>query len=101
MEVGIIGTGEMGNLYAREFDNLGYKVNCCDLPENRDQLEKNLDGTKIRVLDGGVAVSRRSDLIFYLMLYNITSFDSNTNHVTHNVRITPPNAKVDKSTKRV
>ncbi len=66
-EIGIIGTGEMGKLYAREFDNLGYKVNCCDLPENRSQLEKDLDGTGVRILDDGVAVSRRSDVIFYLV----------------------------------
>ena len=67
MEIGIIGTGDMGKLYAREFARAGYKVNCTDLPENRAQLEKDLAGSGICVLDDGIAVSRMSDLIFYLV----------------------------------
>ena len=67
MEIGIIGTGDMGRLYAREFARAGHKVNCTDLPENRAQLEKDLAGSGICVLDDGIAVSRMSDLIFYLV----------------------------------
>jgi len=67
MEIGVIGTGDMGKLYAKEFARASYRVNCCDLPENRGQLEKELEGTGVRILDDGVAVSRRSDLIFYLV----------------------------------
>ncbi|MBI2631425.1 prephenate dehydrogenase [Candidatus Pacearchaeota archaeon] len=67
MEIGIIGTGDMGKIYAREFSRAGYKVNCSDLPENRENLEKNLAGTGVNILDDGVAVSRSSDLIFYLV----------------------------------
>ena len=65
MEIGIIGLGDMGKLYAREFARRGYRVNGCDLPERRNQLEQELQGTGVSVLDNGVAVSRRSDLIFY------------------------------------
>jgi len=65
MEIGVIGLGDMGNLYAREFARQGYRINGCDLPERRNQLEQELQGTGVYVLDDGVAVSRRSDLIFY------------------------------------
>lgn len=67
MEIGIIGTGDMGKLYAREFARVGYRVNCTDLPENRGQLEKDLAESGAYILDDGIAVSRRSDLIFYLV----------------------------------
>ncbi len=67
MEIGIIGTGDMGRLYAREFSKLGYIVNCCDVPEKREELEQALAGTTARILDDGVAVSRSSDIIFYLV----------------------------------
>ncbi|MBI2656974.1 NAD(P)-binding domain-containing protein, partial [Candidatus Woesearchaeota archaeon] len=67
MEIGIIGTGDMGKLYAREFARVGYRVNCSDLPEKRGQLEKELEGTGVRILDDGIAVSRISDLVFYLV----------------------------------
>ncbi|MFH0831662.1 MAG: prephenate dehydrogenase [archaeon] len=66
MEIGIIGTGDMGRLYAREFAKAGYRVNCCDLPEKAGQLEKEL-ANGIYILNDGIAVSRRSDLIFYLV----------------------------------
>jgi prephenate dehydrogenase (NADP+) len=65
MEIGIIGLGDMGKLYAREFARHGYRVNGCDLPERRNQLEQELQETGVYVLDNGFAVSRRSDLIFY------------------------------------
>lgn len=56
----------MGKLYAKEFAKVGYRVNCCDLPEKQGQLEKDLAGTGVNILDNGIAVSRRSDIIFYL-----------------------------------
>ncbi len=65
MEIGIIGLGDMGKLYAREFSKQGYRVNGCDLPEKRNRLEQELNGTGIYILDNGIDVSRRSDLIFY------------------------------------
>ena len=67
MEIGIIGTGDMGKLYAIEFAKAGYRVNCSDVPEKRQELEKSLAGSGIYIMDDGVAVSRRSDLIFYLV----------------------------------
>lgn len=67
MEIGIIGTGDMGRLYAMLFDEAGYKVNCCDVPENTATLKQKFNGTEINVLADGIAVSRRSDLIFYLV----------------------------------
>ncbi len=67
MEIGIIGLGDMGKLYAKIFSGLGYRVNGCDLPEKRSQLEQDLEGTGIHILGDGVAVSRRSDIIFYLV----------------------------------
>jgi len=42
-------------------------VNCSDVPEKKQELEKSLAGSGIYILDDGVAVSRRSDLIFYLV----------------------------------
>ncbi len=65
MEIGIIGLGDMGKLYAKEFVRAGYVVNGCDLPEKRNNLENELLGTEINILDDGVAVSRKSDMIFY------------------------------------
>ncbi len=65
MEIGIIGLGDMGKLYARKFAESGYRVNGCDLPEKRNGLEKELSGTGISILDDGFAVARRSDFLFY------------------------------------
>ncbi len=67
VEIGIIGTGDMGKLYAREFSQRGYTVNVCDLPEKREELEHALEGTQVNIFDDGIAVSRRSDIIFYLV----------------------------------
>lgn len=61
-EVGIIGTGDMGTLEAKAWAAAGFRVNCCDLPQNREKLEKALAGTGVNILDNAVAVARRSDL---------------------------------------
>lgn len=66
-EVGIIGAGDMGKLYAKGLAKTGLRVNCCDLPQNREKLEQDLAGTGVNIFDDGIAVSRRSDLIFYLV----------------------------------
>jgi len=65
MEIGIIGLGDMGKMYAKIFSNAGYRVNGCDLPQKRHILEQELSGTNIRLFDDGVSVARRSDVIFY------------------------------------
>ena len=65
MNIGIIGLGDMGRLYAKAFAEAGYQVCGCDLPENRDKLEEELTPYSIRVMDSGMEVSRISDLIIY------------------------------------
>ncbi|MCO5945969.1 prephenate dehydrogenase [Mucilaginibacter flavidus] len=65
MNIGIIGLGDMGRLYAKAFAEAGYKVCGCDLPENRDWLEDELAPYDIKVMDSGKDVSRISDLIIY------------------------------------
>jgi prephenate dehydrogenase (NADP+) len=65
MNIGIIGLGDMGRLYAKAFSEAGYTVCGCDLPENREKLEAELDPFGIRIMDNGLDVSRISDLIIY------------------------------------
>jgi len=65
MNIGIIGLGDMGKLYAKAFSKVGYKVCGCDLPENQQKLEEELSPFKINILDNGRDVSRTSDLIIY------------------------------------
>jgi prephenate dehydrogenase (NADP+) len=65
MNIGIIGLGDMGRLYAKAFAEAGYQVCGCDLPQNRERLEAELDPYRIKILDSGMDVSRTSDLIIY------------------------------------
>ncbi|KAJ3281629.1 prephenate dehydrogenase (NADP(+)) [Borealophlyctis nickersoniae] len=66
VEIGLIGLGDMGKLYARLFREAGWKkVNVCDLPSKYDQLQRELEGTGLKVLPDGFAVARRSDFIVY------------------------------------
>jgi prephenate dehydrogenase (NADP+) len=65
MNIGIIGLGDMGRLYAKAFSKAGYVVCGCDLPANREQLEKELTPFGIKILDDGKEVSRVSDLVIY------------------------------------
>ncbi|HLC98378.1 MAG TPA: prephenate dehydrogenase [Candidatus Nanoarchaeia archaeon] len=65
MKIGIIGLGDMGQMYAKKYAETGFEVNGCDLPEKRDGLEEKLKGTGIHILDDGIAVSMKSDVIFY------------------------------------
>lgn len=65
MNIGIIGLGDMGRLYAKAFAKAGYTVCGCDLPENRDRLEDELTPFGIRVMDNGSDVARANDLIIY------------------------------------
>lgn len=67
MDIGIIGTGDMGKAYALAFNTLGYRVLCCDVGEKLSGLRERFRGTGIEVTDDGVSVSRVSDLIFYLV----------------------------------
>jgi len=65
MNIGMIGLGDMGRLYAKAFAAAGYPVCGCDLPENRPRLENELTPLGIKVMDSGKDVARRSDLIIY------------------------------------
>jgi prephenate dehydrogenase (NADP+) len=65
MNIGIIGLGDMGRLYAKAFAKAGYTVCGCDLPENRNKLEEELSPYKITIMDSGKEVSRTNDLIIY------------------------------------
>lgn len=64
MEIGIIGAGDMGRLYARKLAG-SYPVNVCDLPNKRAAVEKELAGTGVNVLSDGIEVSRISDIVIY------------------------------------
>jgi prephenate dehydrogenase (NADP+) len=55
MQIGIIGLGAMGKLYAREFARAGHDVYGCDLPEKRSELEKQFQDMKIEILKDGIA----------------------------------------------
>jgi len=65
MNIGIIGLGDMGRLYAKAFALAGYQVCGCDLPENREKLENELGTFGIRLVDNGHDVSRTCDLVIY------------------------------------
>ncbi|ORX70895.1 hypothetical protein DL89DRAFT_274726 [Linderina pennispora] len=57
-EIGIIGAGDMGMLYAKRFRAAGYPVNICDTPERFETWASTF-------CCDGYAVSRRSDFIIY------------------------------------
>ena len=42
-EIGIIGFGDMGQLYGRCFARAGFRVNACDVPDNYSKLNLWLD----------------------------------------------------------
>jgi prephenate dehydrogenase (NADP+) len=66
INIGIIGFGDMGRLYARKFNEAGWKnINVCDLPEKYETLKEEFKNTGINVLRDGHQVSRISDVIFY------------------------------------
>ncbi|MBS1524764.1 MAG: prephenate dehydrogenase [Bacteroidetes bacterium] len=65
MNIGFIGLGDMGKLYAKAFAKAGYAVSGCDLPENRDRLQQELEPFGIGVKTDGHEIVRASDLIIY------------------------------------
>nr|CAG8546862.1 311_t:CDS:10 [Entrophospora candida] len=65
-EIGIIGLGGMGLMYANRILKAGWKrVNVCDLPSKYEEFKKDLKDSGLSVLKDGHAVSRRSDFIIY------------------------------------
>lgn len=65
MNIGIIGLGDMGKVYAKAFAKAGYTVYGCDLPQNRQALEGELNPISIQLMDDGKQVARVSDLLIY------------------------------------
>ncbi|KAK9687623.1 prephenate dehydrogenase (NADP(+)) [Basidiobolus ranarum] len=65
IQVGIIGAGVMGQLYAHKIQEAGWNVNICDLPERFEIIQKQFQGSGVNVLENGHLVSRRSDFIIY------------------------------------
>jgi prephenate dehydrogenase (NADP+) len=65
MDVGIIGLGDMGKLYAKCFAKAGYEVCGSDLPQFTESLKEELNPFGIQILEDGYAVSRKCDVIFY------------------------------------
>lgn len=65
MNIGIIGLGDMGKLYAKSFAKAGYAVFGADLPHLCEQLETELSPFGISVMQDGKEVSRKCDVIFY------------------------------------
>ncbi|OAQ24228.1 Prephenate dehydrogenase [Linnemannia elongata AG-77] len=66
IQLGIIGMGDMGKLYARTLSAAGWKnVNVCDMPNKYEALCEEFAGTGIRVMKDGHLVSRQSDWILY------------------------------------
>lgn len=65
MNIGFIGLGDMGRLYAKAFAKAGFAVCGCDLPANRAKLEEELAPLGVRMMDSGRDVSRISDLVIY------------------------------------
>ncbi|TZF81725.1 prephenate dehydrogenase [Pedobacter sp. BS3] len=65
MNIGIIGLGDMGKLYAKAFAKAGYRVMGCDVPQLRESLSAELSPFGIEVAEDGIQVSRSSDFIIY------------------------------------
>ncbi|KAI9106132.1 hypothetical protein DFS34DRAFT_644932 [Phlyctochytrium arcticum] len=66
IELGIIGMGAMGRMYAQAFKKAGWqKISVCDDPSNFENLAKEFHDSGMNVMRDGTAVSRQSDFIMY------------------------------------
>lgn len=66
LQVGIIGMGDMGRLYALKLRQAGWlHVNVCDRESQYEQLRSDLEGSGLLVLRNGHEVARRSDFTMY------------------------------------
>jgi prephenate dehydrogenase (NADP+) len=65
MQIGIIGLGDMGKLYALAFVRAGYKVCGSDLPSQIPYLASELETKGIEILSDGHQVARKSDFVLY------------------------------------
>ena len=65
IQLGIIGFGDMGKLYAKAFKIAGWKhINVCDVPAKYDELLVQF-GEDYNVFRDGFAVARRSDFVLF------------------------------------
>ncbi|KAK9460845.1 uncharacterized protein V1516DRAFT_665239 [Lipomyces oligophaga] len=66
VQVGIIGMGDMGRMYARRLSAAGFTINACDREEKFHSLEEQFsENPKINIFRNGHYVSRLSDYIIY------------------------------------
>ncbi|RIA87138.1 hypothetical protein C1645_696363 [Glomus cerebriforme] len=66
LEIGLIGLGDMGLMYAKKMVAYGWKkVNVCDQLEHYEKFKELLKDSGMNVCRDGHAVSRRSDFIIY------------------------------------
>ncbi|KDN53439.1 putative TYR1-prephenate dehydrogenase [Tilletiaria anomala UBC 951] len=67
IQIGLIGMGDMGRLYASRFAAAGWKhINVCDQPQHFEGLKKEYERNEnINVFLNGHLVSRISDFIIY------------------------------------
>jgi prephenate dehydrogenase (NADP+) len=64
-QIGIIGLGDMGRLYARQLSEAGWKVCACDQESKFEALKEEFKDSRIRIFKNGQFVSRCSDYIVY------------------------------------
>lgn len=66
MYIGIIGAaGNMGQMYAKAFADLGHQVQVADLPEKKEALEQHLSHKNIRIFGDPATISKTCDFIIY------------------------------------
>lgn len=65
MNIGIIGLGDMGKIYAKAFARVGFQVSGCDQPHRKELLKEELSPFGIQVEESGIEISRKSDFIIY------------------------------------
>ena len=65
MNIGIIGLGDMGKLYALAFAQAGFEVCGTDVPDRIVELRAELSPQNVAVFADGHEVSRKADLIIY------------------------------------
>ena len=65
MNIGIIGLGDMGSIYARKWASKGYSVIGCDLPERFDLLKNAFQGTSVSIMKDAKSVARQADFLLY------------------------------------
>ncbi|KAK9451688.1 uncharacterized protein V1518DRAFT_409259 [Limtongia smithiae] len=65
-QIGIIGMGDMGQMYARRLSAAGWKINACDRQEKYHSLtEQYQNNPLVTIFENGHYVSRQSDYIIY------------------------------------